>query len=139
MMNVFEKTLRDLFGESKILHDMKYMGKACIARLDKDLRVKLSFVETSTVCNYTAICATIINRTDGLVDRQTFRFRDMVPARSGETTFGRDYPYIWIYNGKAEWYGAPLSQAEQKMVRSTILDYVGMYQDMQMTMGGQSM
>ena len=138
-MNVFEKSLRDLFGSSEMLQDAKYTGKTCLARLDKDLRVKLSFVETGVACNYTAICASIINRTDGLVDKQTFRFRDMVPARSKETLFGRDYPYIWICDGKAEWYGQPLSQKEQKLVRDAILDYVEMYLDPQMAMTEQSM
>lgn len=138
MMNVFEKTLRDLFGDSKILQDMKFTGKTCIARLDKNLRVKMSFTDKGIIGNFNAISIAVINRTDGLVDAQTFRFRDMVPARSGQTSFGRDYPYIWVYDGKAEWYGDPLSPAEQKMVRNAILDYVGMYQDMQMTMGGQS-
>ena len=139
MMNVFEKTLRDLFEGSKILHDMKFTGKTCIARLDKDLRVKMTIVDKGIIGNFNAITVGIINRTDGLVDAQTFRFRDMVPARTGQNSFGRDYPYICIYNGKEEWYGEPLSPAEQKMVRTAILDYVGMYQDLQMPMSMQSM
>lgn len=138
-MDVFEKSLRELFGKSAILQDIKYTGETCLARLDKDLLVKLSFVDPATACNYTAISASIINRTEGLVDKQVFRFRDIVPARSGQTTFGRDYPYIWIYDGKAQWCGNPLSAMEQKMVRNAILDYVEMYLDMEMSMSGQSM
>lgn len=138
-MNVFEKSLRELFDKSQLLQDPKYTGRTCLARLDKDLRVKLSFVENGVAGEYTAICASIINRTDGLVDKQTFRFRDMVPARSRETLFGRDYPYIWICDGKAEWYGQPLTQKEQRQVRDAILDYVEMYLEPRMDMGGQSM
>jgi len=138
-MNVFEKTLRELFGKSSSLKDIKYTGKTCIAGLDKDLRVKLYFTDPGTVGNYTAICASIINRTDGLVDKHTFRFWDMVPARPGQTTFGRDYPYIWIRDGKAQWYGDPLSKKEQQLVRDAILDYVEMYMDMEMSMGQQFM
>ena len=138
-MNVYEKTLRDLFGKSKILSDIKYTGKTCLARLDRDLRVKLQFVTTDRADHYTAICASIINRTDGLVDKQTFRFRDMVPARSKDTTFGRDYPHIWVCDGKADWYGPPLSAVERRLVQNEILDYVEMYLDMEMSMGEQSM
>ena len=138
-MNVFEKSLRELFDKSQLLQDPKYTGRTCLARLDKDLRVKLSYVENGVAGEYTAICASIINRTDGLVDKQTFRFRDMVPARSRETLFGRDYPYIWIRDGKAEWYGQPLTQKEQRQVRDAILDYVEMYLEPRMDMGGQSM
>lgn len=138
-MNVFEKSLRELFDKSQLLQDPKYTGRTCLARLDKDLRVKLSFVENGVAGEYTAICASIINRTDGLVDKQTFRFRDMVPARSRETLFGRDYPYIWICDGKAEWYGQPLTQKEQRQVRDAILDYVEMYLEPRMDMGEQSM
>ena len=47
-MNVFEKTLRELFGNSGILKDTKYTGMTCIARLDRDLLVKLSFTDPGT-------------------------------------------------------------------------------------------
>lgn len=138
-MNVYEKALRDLFGKSEELKDIKYTGRTCLARLDKDLRVKLQFVTTGTAGNYTAICASIINRTDGVVDKQTFRFRDMVPARSGSHAFGLQYPYIWEYNGNPEWYGQPLSTKEKQLVRDSILEYVEMYMEPEMTMSGQSM
>lgn len=138
-MNVYEKALRDLFGKSEELKDIKYTGRTCLARLDKDLRVKLQFVTTGTAGNYTAICASIINRTDGVVDKQTFRFRDMVPARSGSQAFGLQYPYIWEYNGNPEWYGQPLSAKEKQLVRDSILDYVEMYMEQDMSMSGQVM
>lgn len=138
-MNVYEKALRDLFGKSEELKDIKYTGRTCLARLDKDLRVKLQFVTTGTAGNYTAICASIINRTDGVVDKQTFRFRDMVPARSGSQAFGLQYPYIWEYNGNPEWYGQPLSTKEKQLVRDSILDYVEMYMEQDMSMSSQSM
>lgn len=138
-MNVYEKALRDLFGKSGDLKDIKYTGRTCLARLDKDLRVKLQFVTTGTAGNYTAICASIINRTDGVVDKQTFHFRDMVPARSGSQAFGLQYPYIWEYNGNPEWYGQPLSIKEKQLVRDSILDYVEMYMEQDMTMSEQVM
>lgn len=138
-MNVFEKTLRELFGKSHILSDIKYTGKTCLARLDRDLLVKLEFTDPGTACNFTAISASIINRTEGLVDKQLFRFSDMVPARTGQTTFGRDYPYIWICDGKEQWCGNPLTATEKKLVRNAILDYVEMYMDMEMSMGQQFM
>lgn len=138
-MNVYEKALRDLFGKSEELKDIKYTGRTCLARLDKDLRVKLQFVTTGTAGNYTAICASIINRTDGVVDKQTFRFRDMVPARSGSQAFGLQYPYIWEYNGNPEWYGQPLSTKEKQLVRDSILEYVEMYMEQDMTMSEQVM
>ena len=138
-MNVYEKALRDLFGKSEELKDIKYTGRTCLARLDKDLRVKLQFVTTGTAGNYTAISASIINRTDGVVDKQTFRFRDMVPARSGSQAFGLQYPYIWEYNGNPEWYGQPLSTKEKQLVRDSILDYVEMYMEQDMAMSEQVM
>ena len=138
-MNVFEKTLRELFGRSEILSDIKYTGKTCLARLDRDLLVKLEITDPGTACNFTAISVSIINRTEGLVDKQVFRFWDMVPARPGQTTFGRDYPYIWIRDGKAQWYGDPLSKKEQQLVRDAIMDYVEMYMNMEMSMCEQSM
>jgi len=138
-MKVFEKTLRDLFGRSALLSDTKFTGKTLLARLDRDLLVKMSFVEQGVANNYTAISVGIINRTEGVVDKQVFSFSDMVPARSKETTFGRNYPYIWVYDGKPDWCGQPLTPREQQLIRGAILDYVGMYLDMDMSMSEQSM
>ena len=69
----------------------------------------------------------VINRTDGVVDQQLFRFSDIIGQQAVE---GRDpiNPHIWDYKGRLEWY-RPISQEQRSQIANTILDYVEMYQE----------
>ena len=86
-MNFFEKELRNLFGSSPMLRDAHYCGRTCLAKLDENLRVKLQFTTTGYADRYDAIKLAVINRTDGVVDQQLFRFSDIIGQQAVE---GRD-------------------------------------------------
>ena len=125
-MNFFEKELRDLFGSSTTLRDAHYCGRTCLAKLDEDLRVKLQFTTTGYADHYDAIKLAVINRTDGVVDQQLFRFSDIIDQQHSPGMMSVT-PQIWDNNGKPEWY-RPISQEQRSHIANTILDYVGMYQ-----------
>ena len=125
-MNFFEKELRNLFGSSPMLRDAHYCGRTCLAKLDADLRVKLQFTTTGYADHYDAIKLAVINRTDGVVDQQLFRFSDIIDQQHSPGMMSVT-PQIWDDNGKPEWY-RPISQEQRSQIANTILDYVGMYQ-----------
>ena len=125
-MNFFEKELRDLFGSSTTLRDAHYCGRTCLAKLDEDLRVKLQFTTTGYADHYDATKLAVINRTDGVVDQQLFRFSDIIDQQHSPGMMSVT-PQIWDDNGKPEWY-RPISQEQRSQIANTILDYVGMYQ-----------
>ena len=81
-----------------------------MAKLDENLRVKLQFTTTGYADHYDAIKLAVINRTDGVVDQQLFRFSDIIGQQAVE---GRDpiNPHIWDYNGRLEWYPPHLAGA----------------------------
>ena len=70
-----------------------------MAKLDENLRVKLQFTTTGYADHYDAIKLAVINRTDGVVDQQLFRFSDIIGQQAVR---GRDpiNPHIWDYNGR---------------------------------------
>lgn len=76
--------------------------------------------------------ASVINRTDGLVDKQIFRFADIIGLQKRQG-LGDINLHIWVYNGKAEWY-LPVSAQEKVQIADTVLDYISMYQDEEMSM-----
>ena len=63
-MDFFEKELRGMFEKHQLLKEQKYCGNVLLAKLDGELRVKLQFVTQGTAEKYTALAATVINRTD---------------------------------------------------------------------------
>ena len=125
-MNFFERQMRDMFEDTDMLRDMKFCGKTMLAKLDDDLRLKLRFVSFHGN-RYSGIEASIINRTDGVVDTQTFRFGDIIGMRK-DYCGNIEHPYIWDYQGKQTWY-FPVSSVEKLQIADTILEYAAMYQE----------
>lgn len=78
MMNDFEKELRKLFADGQIISEPKFVGHSCTGKLDADLRVRVQFVTSGFADHYDAISVTVLNRTDGVVDRLRIRLRDVL-------------------------------------------------------------
>ena len=134
-MTFYEQELKKLFGESDIIHDAKYCGKTLLGKIDDELRVKLQFVITEIQGHYNALRLKIINRTDGEVDAETFRFSDILGGNPSfkDSPFARDI-HIWENNGNAEWYGYHPSPAAYQKIADTVNDYISMYQEEDMGM-----
>lgn len=135
-MNFFEKELRSMFAHTDVIDSPVFAGRCLIGKLGDDVRVKLQFIDPHVRHNYSAIQVDIINKNDGLIDRQAFRMVDIIGMRKRAT--GDYEPHIWIYNGKTEWYGQ-IMPSEKAKIADTVLSYVEMFQSSSLTMVGQSM
>ena len=126
-MTLFEKELKNMFDSSDLIKEKAYSGKSMIGRLDEDLRVKMSFVTTGVADVYSALRVKIINRTEGEVDSELFKFVDIIGTQ--RTAYNNKVdPHIWHVDGKDECY-LPISQNERDLIADTVLDYVEMYQE----------
>lgn len=132
-MNFFEGELHRMFGGNDIIHDPKIVGRTLLGKIDDDLRVKLQFVSTEVHKHYDAIQVSILNRTDGFVDRETMLFGDIIGVKNTNIS-GRVNPYMWEEGvGKEYWY-TPVTASDKALIADTVLDYVGMYQSEGMAM-----
>lgn len=124
-----------MFSGNDIIHDAKFCGKTMLGKIDDDLRVKLEFISTHIASQYDAVRATIINRSEGVVDKQVFKFADIIGQyqRPGRESLD---PHMWEYNNKPEWY-TPITQSQKASIAGNVLRYIEMYQDQ--TMVGPTM
>lgn len=129
-MNFFEKELCQMFGDSDILHDAKFVGKTMLAKLDDDLRGKLQFIASHISSQFDTVQMSIINRTDSVVDKQNFKFSDIIGKYIHPGRDPLDY-HMWEYN-KPEWY-TPISLTDKARIADIVLDYAAMYQDQSMS------
>ena len=72
MTNFYESQMRSMFGWNDLLTDMKFTGKTMLGKLDNDKLLKCQFVTTGESGKYTAVQASIINKNDGVFDKETF-------------------------------------------------------------------
>lgn len=126
-----------MFAGSDLIHDAKFCGRTMLGKLDDELRVKLQLISTYISGQYDAVRATIINRKDGVVDKQTFKFAEIIGMQA-RRSLDKIEPHIWEDGGKAEWY-IPVTASQKAQIAETILDYVGMYQEEGMEMGGMNL
>lgn len=130
-MNFFEKEMRQMFDDDDIFQDAKFVGKTMLAKLDDDLRIKLQFISSYISGQYDTVQMTIINRTDGVVDKQNFKFSDIIGKFERPGREPLDY-HMWEYQGKPEWY-TPIMLADKARIADAVIGYAEMYQDQSMT------
>ena len=127
-MNFFESELRRMFGDAENISDAVFVGRTMLGKLDDELRVKAQFISTHIAKHYDAIQISILNRTDGVVDKETMSFGDIIGQKMTRCA-DKVNPYMWEESiGKAYWY-TPISITEKAQIADTVLDYVGMYQE----------
>ena len=132
-MNFFEGELRQMFGNAESIRDAKFVGRTMLGKLGDDLLVKAQFISTHVSKQYDAIQVSILNRTDGVVDKETMLFGDIIGQKNTGIT-GRVNPYMWEESvGKAYWY-TPVSIGEKAQISDTVLDYVEMFQENNLAM-----
>ena len=132
-MNFFDSELRQMFGNAENISDAKFIGRTMLGKLDDDLLVKAQFVSTHVAKQYDAIQVSILNRTDGVVDKETMVFGDIIGTKMTRCS-DKVNPYMWEESvGKAFWY-TPLSITEKAQISDTVLDYVEMFQENSLAM-----
>ena len=136
-MNFYEKEMRTMFGNTDVIHDAKFCGRTMLGKLDDELRVKLQLISTFISGQYNAVQAAVINRTDGTVDKQTFKLADII-GKQKRNNLDEIEPHIWEYNGNPEWY-IPVTASQKAQIADTVLGYVEMYHDESMEIGSMNM
>jgi hypothetical protein len=130
-MNFFEKELRKLIGQSNALADTCYIGRACYGRVSDNIRVKLQFVTMGTHEHYEALKATLINNTEGEIDRNTIPFLDIWGNQSVNSPYLQDgvSPHIWKGDKDYEWYGYQPTPADYETLADSVDDYLEMFSE----------
>ena len=119
-----EKELHRLFDDSeRISEDTVFAGKTMITKIGEDLRAKVQFVSTHISGQYDALRLTIINRHEGAVDTETFKFSDIIGMKGDRT------PHIWDDNSRVGWFVYQPTPAEYNFISDMVEDYISMYAD----------
>ena len=131
-MTVYEQELRKLFEHGDLVDRPQFSGRVCVGDLGKDLRVRAEFLSTHVSNQYDAIRLTVLNRTEGVVDRTLLRFQDVwgkkqVPNnpnfRSGVI------PHLWDDYGKVEWYAYHPTAADYAALRDAVGQYLSAFRE----------
>ncbi len=137
-MNFFEKEMRSFFECSDIIQEAKFSGKTMLGKLDDDLRVKMEFVSRGVVGCYPTLQMSIINRTQGLVDKTDFYFSDIIGYYQHHSHASPTAFHMCDEYGKPRWI-TPITPEQKEAIADRVLEFVEMYQDQSMSFGSLTM
>lgn len=124
LLTFYEKELHRLFEDSeRISADTVFAGKTMITKIGEDLRAKVQFVNTKISGQYDALRLTIINRHEGTVDSETFKFSDIIGMK------GDRAPHVWDDGERVGWYIYKPTAYDYNLISDAIEDYISMYAD----------
>ena len=128
-MNYFEQELRKLAKFCEGIQDPVFAGRACYADLGGDNRMKLEFATGMVADHYSTLRATILNRSEGVVDISLFRFSDVWGKKQVDNRNFQSgiIPYIWTYQGKSEWYVYQPNNTDFKQLAAEVSGYIGVF------------
>lgn len=123
-MNFFQGELLTLFRGRSEFQDARYVGRACYVPLPDGTKIKAEFVTGMMGNQYDALRLTAISPTEGKMDVELLRFSDYF-RKVPRSNLDSITPYMWVYNGKAEWYVAP-SKADKEELADAACEYVNL-------------
>ena len=92
----------------------------------------MQFVTSGHADHYDVISVTVLNRTDGVVDKLRLRLKDVLGVKQvpGNPNFRNGVaPHIWEDSGKVEWYAFRPSAADYSAMRQAVSEYLGVFRD----------
>lgn len=131
-MTVYEQELRKLFEHSNLVDQPQFSGRVCVGDLGKDLRVRAEFLSTHISSQYDAIRLTVLNRTEGVVDRTLLRFQDVWGKKQmpNNPNFRSGViPHLWDDYGKVEWYAYHPTAADYAALRDAVGQYLSAFRE----------
>jgi len=127
-INFFEEEMRKMFDHRPVVfRDRVYADKTMLAKLGHEdhLLAKVQFISTDVRGQYDALQLTIINRAEGVVDKQNFEFNNIVGPylRAGKTPVSQ---HIWEHSYSASWF-TPFTDEDRQMVANAVTNYAKMF------------
>ena len=133
-MNFFETELRKIFMNQGILDNPTFVGRTCYGEIGEDLRARVEFVAPKTVDHFSAVRVSILNPKEGVIDQTQIRLEELLGIKEvpGNPYFRNGVsPYIWIYNGKADWYAFTPKKEDYEMIRESVRSYVDVFRPLE--------
>ena len=111
--------------------NVAYFPTACYVPLSGELRAKISFISSTIHNQYDTILLTILNRTQGEVDRLCLKFHDLLGTKMVSNP---NFPYgvaphIWVDQGNPKWYVYRPTSEDYHLLMNAVDQYLQQFVD----------
>ena len=116
-MTLYEQELQKMIRGIPFIQRYTLAGNAVLGSLDKNLRVKISFVAATLGEHYDAIKLRVINRKKGDVDAQIVKFKELLEKNL----------FIDSYDGVPAWGPQKPVQSDYVKLNQLLHNYLSYY------------
>ena len=126
-MNIFESEFRKILKNVKA-YDIKYIGRACYFKTNSIVTIKAEFVTSKAPDKYDSIKMSAITKENGIIDTNTFLFRDLVFDENSQSAHkGGEIPHIKDFMWCIEWAEESLNEKEYKKLSYALRNYADIF------------
>ena len=126
-MNFFEQQHRVITKDSAFKSiTPSFIGRSCYIPLSDGRLARMDFATCGTSGEFECYEIAILDKNKGCIDKLRLRFRDYFAAQPGGCS-NTNVPHIWIYQGKASWYGSPTASEIKKLAQAA-REYIKLFE-----------
>ena len=131
MKTTFQSELNKIFGNDAVFDNTRFVGRACYGSLGDDLKASAQFVSLNIQSQYDALKINIINRTEGVVDSVTIRFKELWGNKFTSNPNFREgvSPHLWLNNDKLCWYVYTPTNTDFNQLREAVSEYTELFRE----------
>ena len=116
-MSAYERFLRELFEDERMIRDADFCGRFLIGKIDDQIIVKIVLVSTERSQKVDAILCTVLNRY-GVIDKQMILFSELIPSA----------PKL-LESDDEESVDKKFGDFNMERIRETVLGYIRVFYD----------
>ena len=137
-MNFLEQEMKKILKFSQMSETPTFLGRACYIRMNGNLRMKLEF-SGSSVGTYDRLNMEMLNRKEGLIDKNIIRFEDIFGKKAVSNPNFKEgiVPHMWTYRDTTEWYAYKPVQKDYQKLAEVVDQYIQLFQELGMEQGPQ--
>lgn len=133
--NEFATKMKALFNDldGPVLYGTKYIDKVMIGHLNPTLLAKVELLSRfAGDPRFDSIRISVINKTAGLVDQQTFKFEDLIGFIQPKGIVVPDpnlSPCLWVEADQTLGWNGQVDSEQEVQIRHALMYYILMYRN----------
>lgn len=137
-MTFLQQELKKVTDMSQLCGMVTFVGNVGYIRISEDIRLRLEFLR-SELSIYDGLSMTMINRNEGVIDKNNLRFEDVLGIKAVSNINFQDglCPHIWENAHKTDWYVYKPIESDYQQIAEMVDYYISLFQEEGLSRGPQ--
>ena len=137
-MTFLQRELKKVTDMSQLCSMVTFVGDVGYVRISEEIRLRMEFLR-SVLSTYSGISMTMINRKEGVIDKNNLEFQEVLGIKSVSNPNFEDgvCPQIWKNANKIGWYVYKPIESDYQKIAEMVDCYISLFQEEGLSRGPQ--